>query len=493
MLAGGTPLSLHNRHPSPQLAPVHAAETTMSQTVASESGTYHIYLPVVQKRRDVIPPFGIETSRAFTRLNLIEWSGELNVSWTRMNGRISWRDLQPEEGGEIRWEQLAGFERELLALRQARIVPVVIVDDYPLWATVAPTSCAAIRADKFAAFADFMQQLVQRYSNSTYNVYHWELGNEPDIDPRLVPRDNVFGCWGDIDDPYYGGEHYGEMLKVVSPVMRQTNARVRVWIGGLLLDRPLTTDPNKGRPELFLRGILESGAAPHFDVVGYHWYPSYWPSENKIDFDIAPFNPWFELGGGTLGKAAFLQQTMADYRVDKPLVLNEVSFSCPNDRYGSYEWCESPAPIFFELQADMLVRMMIRILSEERILGMSWYTLDGPGWRWGGLIRNGTSFSPAYQAYAHLAARLENTTYVGRANYAPGVEAYRFRRDDLDNPREVHVLWSQEDTIIPISVPQNKLLTALDRNGHLLMPESTVQANYTFHAGFEAIYIVRRP
>jgi hypothetical protein len=320
-------------------------------------------------------------------------------------------------------------------------------------------------------------------------VYHWELGNEPDVDPRLVPNINVFGCWGDIDDPYYGGEYYGEMLKVVSPMMRQTNPSVHIWLGGLLLATPQTIEQEKGNPELFLQGILEAGAAPHFDFVSYHWYPQQTINYGyKVDLDIQHSYAWQQLGGGVIGKALFLRQLMDEYGVDKPLVLNESGFICP-----PAEWCDPPGELFFDLQADMLVRMMIRVLSEPDILGMSWYTLDGSAWRWGGLMRSENKLNPAYHAYVHLTTRLDGARYLGRVDYGSGIDAYRFMRYDYERPREIHVVWSQQDTSIPFQVPQEKFLAAFDRDGNLLIPDPTIQADYTFNARFEAVYIMLRP
>ena len=111
-------------------------------------------------------------------------------------------------------------------------------------------------------------------------MHNWELGNEPDVDPDLLPVDWGFGCWGNIDDPFYGGIHYGEMIKVVGQAIKEADPTATVWLGGLLLATPETSDPNNGKPELFFKGVLEAGAAPYFDVVGYHWYPPY---RNLVD------------------------------------------------------------------------------------------------------------------------------------------------------------------------------------------------------------------
>lgn len=98
-----------------------------------------------------------------------------------------------------------------------------------------------------------MGQLVARYRDPKYDVRHWELGNEVDVDPSLVAPNNGFGCWGDIKDPYYGGRHYGEMLKVVAPAIRAANPAAKIWFGGLLLDLPNTASLGAGAPSYSCR------------------------------------------------------------------------------------------------------------------------------------------------------------------------------------------------------------------------------------------------
>ncbi|MEJ2207683.1 MAG: cellulase family glycosylhydrolase, partial [Anaerolineae bacterium] len=241
-----------------------------------------IYLPALFHRYPWISPFGVESKYTMTWPLLMTKAVDLRANWVRLNQRISWRDLQPAEGAAIDWSQLADFEDELRALKANGMTPMVIVDNHPEWATIEAYGadgqrswCAAIRPDKYNAFAQFMRELVTRYKVDEFDVHYWELGNEPDVDPALVKGSSNFGCWGDIDDPYYGGEVYGEMLKVVTPAIRSEDPRARLMVGGLLLDRPLTTDPNLGRPELFLEGILRAGGGDYFDILAFHAYPSY--------------------------------------------------------------------------------------------------------------------------------------------------------------------------------------------------------------------------
>ena len=326
-----------------------------------------------------------------------------------------------------------------------------------------------------------MRALVARYKTPEFNVHHWELGNEPDVDPDLVPPNNGFGCWGDINDPYYGGQHYGEMIKKVGAAIKAEDPGAKVWIGGLLLDRPNTTDPARGKPELFLKGILETGAAPFFDIVPYHSYPPYF---NAIfDHDSAMGGPWKSWGGGYVGKARYLRQLMGQYGVDKPVFLNETGLMCPD----YYEWCTPPDNAFYEMQANHIVRAFVRAISEN-VMGVIWYTLNGPGWRYTGLLDSNGNPKPAYIAYQQLNFQLQNTNYIGPVNYGEGIEAYSFNK----GPEVVHLIWTKENQTLTITVPQSKFVRAYDRDGNPITP-TVVGADYSLQVGFKPIYLIRLP
>jgi len=428
-----------------------------------------------------ISPFGVESNNSLTPGTMLTRATDLGIGWVRLGaGRISWRTLQPAEGGDIQWDLLTNFENELRALKAAGLTPEIVVGDSPRWATIRPTSCGAIRSDKFDDFAQFMRALVARYSAPEFDVHHWELGNEPDVDPDLVPSDNGFGCWGDIDDPYYGGRHYGEMLKVVGPAIKAEDPSAQVWIGGLLLDNPNTTDPWKGKPELFLQGILEAGAAPCFDIVAYHAYPTY--INQRIDYDkiAGPWTPW---GGNVAGKARYLRQLMSPYGVEKPVFLNETALMCPY----YYGWCTPPDDSFYQIQANHVVHSSVRGISEE-VMGFIWYTLDGPGWRYTGLLDGNANPKPVYNAYQRLNIELQNTRYVGPVDYGNGVEAHGFRR----GLEYVHVLWTGEDQTFTITVPLSEFVEARDREGTPITP-TLVGSNYQLQVGLIPIYITRTP
>jgi hypothetical protein len=453
------------------------------------------FLPLLTNRYPWQNPFGVESTVSLAGNNILyNRAVDLHLGWIRLNGRISWRKLQPSEGGPIQWLLLANFEAELRSLKLAGLTPVVIVDDYPYWAVQntrsdgKPTSCGPLQAAKFSAFAQFTRELVRRYKSLEFNVHHWELGNEPDVDPDLVAIDSGFGCWGNIDDiQYYGGQQYGEMLKIVAPAIRAEDPSAKIWSGGLLLATPLTTDPGQGHPENFLKGILQSGAASSFDVLPYHWYPSY--GNIKMDYDLAAGTPWEAWGGGTVGKARYLRQIMQAFGVSKPLSLNETGLGCPND-WTVYEWCVPPAgpsPQFYQLQAEYVIRSFVRGFNED-IASLMWYTLNSPGWRYTNLLLANGDPKPVYYAYQTLSTQLQNTRKAGPVNYGHEIEAYAFRR----NQDQIQVLWTVADTNLPVQIPQASFKAAFAWNGVSIQPP--IEAGYYIvSVGFSPIYLVLTP
>ncbi|MFN2150019.1 MAG: hypothetical protein ACK2T5_00385, partial [Anaerolineales bacterium] len=94
-----------------------------------------VYLPVVMKNYPWISPFGLESWKYLTEGSIyLQRAEELGTRWGRMNQKISWKELQPNEGDPIDWNQLTAFDDELRAFKEAGITPIVIVDDNPYWA-----------------------------------------------------------------------------------------------------------------------------------------------------------------------------------------------------------------------------------------------------------------------------------------------------------------------------------------------------------------------
>jgi Cellulase (glycosyl hydrolase family 5) len=425
--------------------------------------TRSIYLPYIGRTYSM--PFGVETRGGWmTNTTVNSHAKELGARWVRLN-EIRWRLIQPTRDGGYDVAALAMLERDLQAARAAGLTPMVTVFDSPNWATInrpVPTTCGAIRADRFADFAAFMGWMAARYKDS---VQYWEIGNEPDFDPTRVEINSIAGCWGDIADPYYGGEHYGNMLKVVAPAIKHSNPGAQVVIGGLALDVRTTTKPNLGKPEKFFEGILRAGAGDSFDIVAYHSYPGYTNQPLDYDYDREPNSTWAPLGGYTIGKATFLRAVMAQYGVNKPLMLNETALICPPPPYGL---CGGIGPTFYQAQSTYMIRMMTRAWSIG-VQQVFWYTMHGPGWFDSGLLDDQQHPRPVYRAYQTLIKMTSpSDPPVPIKDYDRSdvrVEAYRYNKGmDL-----VDVVWGKDLSTYYVNAPP-KFTKAYDQYGAELTP-----------------------
>jgi len=453
-----------------------------SLPVAAEQN-HRVYLPLIS--HDWNSPFGVQISPPWIfNQSVFSRASELGLKWVRLYP-ISWRVVQPTPDSTYNWERLLDFEVELISARAADLTPIVIIAHSPDWATKTyydaenqpyKTSCGAIHADHFADFARFMQAVVSRYGQPPYNVRFWEIGNEPDIDPRLVSKDSGFGCWGDASDPYYGGEHYGEMLKVVTPAIKAVDPSAQVLVGGLLLDNPGTGAAENDTSSNFLEGILRAGAGESFDILPYHAYAYY--AGRAVDSDLT-HPTWSDWGGATLGKAKFLREVMARYGIDKPLSLNETGLLFGGEEFD---------PAYLQAQADYVVRILARSMSAD-LHSVFWYTLNGPGWRSAGLLDHEQIPRPSYFAYQQLIQQVSMTRSVTAiSDYGAGVEAYRFARSN----GLVDLLWAREGGQQTIRVPRSQVIAIYDRDGATIAP-TVIGDQVVLEVGVSPLYIKRAP
>lgn len=448
-------------------------------TVAGAQPPQRIYVPMV-----ALParpsPFGFESfPYSLIQPQIRLRAEELGAAWIRLNG-VLWHEVQPDEHGPYRWEALDFMDQAIATARAAGLTPVVTIRGTPLWAAVVPANCAAVRDDRLEAFGAFLEALARRYRD---RVQYWELGNEPDVDPRLIPGDWPFGCMGDIDDPYYGGERYGRMLQVAAPALRRGNPQARVVFGGLLLDSPRSSNPERGNPERFLEGALRAGGGDYFDILAYHAYPIYFNDPAFTDHDLDVPSPWNEYGGRAVGKARFLREVMARYGVQKPLWLNETSMVCPD----IFPHCDPPDEAFFLAKARLLVRMVSRVLAED-VEQIIWYTLEGPGWLSTSLLDAEQKPRPAYRAFQWMAHTVLPFYEVVAVDYGPRIEAYRF----IKGPTVVDALWSRDAAPTTVTIANDRFLASIQFDGTTpaMFADSSV---VHVRVGLDPVYIERKP
>jgi len=455
-----------------QFADASSEKNSVSTAIrASDTSTTTAFLPAIAHNYPPPPPvFGVEMQQISTSHG-VNQAVDADVYWVRRNG-ITWHEVEATQGVR-NWNVLSGFEDELELASQNGMTPIVIVRGTPVWAQkVSGSYCGPIKQDAFDEFANFMKALVNRYKQAPYNVKYWELGNEPDA--SLHSGDAAYGCWGDENTSYYGGEHYGEMLKVVYPAIKEADPSARVLVGGLLLgkhpDHPLAgTNP----PARFLEGILSAcGDQDCFDIVSFHGYPHY--TGQLEDWEITSLDNWANWGGLVAGKAEYLNQLMSSHGVDKPLMHTEGALICSS--------CTELTPDLQEAQADYVVQLYTRNMALD-ILGTIWFTLEGPGWRWSGLLNPDLSPKPVYNAFKFMTEELKDAQYAGTVTGYPGLKGYTFQGKD----KTVRVLWSPDNTTRNIDEPGG-LIQAFDKYGNNITPIGGQIA-----IGFSPVYIETTP
>ncbi len=132
---------------------------------------------------------------------------------------------------------------------------------------------------------------------------------------------------------------------------------------------------------------------------------------------------------------------MARYGVNKPLLMNEggvlchpLNTTCPNDT-------------FRQDQAIGMVKLMARTWAND-IEGSIWYTLNGPGWREGGLLKADGTPLPAYTSLAFMSEKLKTARFIKSIGIAP-IEGYEFE----DSSRIYRLYWTNsisQPGLIPV-------------------------------------------
>lgn len=377
---------------------------------------YLTYLPAI-----VRPPtpstLGVEIAAVANPQLLVERAQEANIFWVRRNGLL-WSAVQPNGPTEWNWQAVSALESDLQLLSQKGFRIILVIRSTPGWAQEYPGNfCGPVAENRLGNFSAFMYEVVRRYSAPPFNIQHFEIWNEPDVHYEFDPM-SPYGCWGNNQDPYFGGAVYAGMLKAVYPQVKNANPNAQLVLGGLLLDH----DPGEcgtalNKPACFLEGILRAGGGSYFDVLNFHGYAQYWAAQNPIYLERS-YASWPN-GGVVLGKLNFLRGVMAKYGASKPIVQTEAGLTLVNDEV---------AASFERAKADYLVWLYVRNQAEG-IAATVWYRLDGPGWRSGSLLDANQDPLPAFTALKFLASQTLSATYTGRVGSMPtGVEGFEYQR-----------------------------------------------------------------
>jgi hypothetical protein len=398
----------------------------------------------------VYPVMGIELYQV-TPGGGVELAQQAGAFWTRRNALL-WSDVEPEKGNR-NWAALAELEKEMITASESGLQLILIVRSTPGWAqALTGSKCGPIAPDSLADFAAFMFDAVQRFSPPPYNVKYWELGNEPDIPYLGFDPESQFGCWGDPDNPYFGGTYYADMLKAVYPQVKAADSQAQVLVGGLLLDCDPTNPPetSAGSGQLkdctssnFLEGVLINDGGEYFDGVSFHAYDYYQGGLGKYS-NSNWHSAWNTTGPVLIAKARYLSDLLGRYGYpDKFLIDTELALLCGRD--GSEPECQAPE---YEKTKASYVAQAYSSTAAQRLLGSLWYNLFG--WRGSGLITASAQPLEAYDAFAASARFLEGAAFTGKVEQFPGVTGYAFDRIG----ERLWILWSLDGQDHPIHLDQ---------------------------------------
>jgi hypothetical protein len=350
--------------------------------------------------------------------------------------------------GQRDWSQVSNLEEELKQAAERGFEVILIVRSTPAWAQQIPgVFCGPVKEDKLPAFADFMGELVARYSAPPYNVKYYEFGNEPDVDSDLVSPDNIFGCWGDEDDPYYGGGYYAEMLKAVYPAVKGADPAAQVVVGGLLtfcdpVNPPEDASGNKAdcKSSRFLEGILEAGGGDYFDHVSFHAY-DYFAKDFGQYVNEYWHSTWNTTGPVLIAKTRYLRDLLSSYGYpEKGLLNSETAVVC------TFSDAECQTPQFSSTKAYYAAETYAAAMAEG-LLANIWYSFNG--WRFSGWVDQNMNTFPVYEATKTSVQMLRDAQYQREITEFPGIKGYEFDRGGV----RLWLVWSLDGQDHAIQLP----------------------------------------
>ena len=461
------------------VSPAETAALTLAPTTQPTVETSTTLKPTAVQT-GVIPVTGVHFFLPISsqEISLVKDTG---AYWTRTDG-FHWNQIQPTNSSPAVYDWSSVNDQMLQETSASGLQLIASIIYTPGWAQKNPGAlCGAVAQDSLSKFVDFMGALVSRYSQPPYNIKYWEIGNEPDIDPSLVPPDSGFGCWGDKTDPYYGGGYYAEVLKAVYPRLKAADPQSQLMVGGLLLDcdpvKPPEIPAGSGNfkdctPSKFLEGILKNGGSSYFDGVSIHSYDYYGGSLGK--YGNPNWHSSSDNGGPSLvSKAGYVSSLLAAYgAADKYLLGTELALLCGRD--GTEDICRTSE--FETTKAAYLVQAMIDA-QVSHFRGMTWYGLVG--WRGSGLATDDLQPLPAYYALKFFNFLLSEAVNKQPVTDCTGVVGYEFAKGD----QSIWVLWSGD------GISHNVTLAALPKQIYNLSGEiMPVQLNV--EVGPAPIYVV---
>ncbi len=424
--------------------------------LGSQAGST-ILLPFIRRGAQTFPVMGVELG---TELAVADPGQPADImasagaAWVHYNGLL-WSNIEPTPGARV-WD--AQVDNSMLTAVKYKYRPILVIRSTPDWAQKDPGwLCGPIKQENLDEFANFVHDVVARYSVPPYNVLYYELWNEPDVDrkdPAISIAPNFpWGCWGDVSDTqYYGGGYYAEMLKQVYPAVKRANSNAQVLVGGLLLYCDPTNPPaweDKNNPcvrSKFFNGILANGGGPYFDGVAFHAYDlsENLPYTSDPNVGLGVYNnkywltAWNTTGPTIIRKTEYLRDVLNQYGFgNKFLMSTETGLMCITDSSGVK--CDASYPATSASFQNTKAYFAVQTSAAAAALGLrtsAYYAYYG-WWFCGIWGQYSNKLDPIYEAYRFTALELASTYSAQKLSLGAGLMGYEFLRSG----KKLWVVW----------------------------------------------------
>ncbi len=376
-------------------------------------GTYVEHLPLISKSLWAYPsaPYGVQIYGINRSLAL--QIAQMGARWVRIP--LIWSSIEPENTTPEHYQWRAGYEAGLAQLAARNVRVILTVSENPSWA--ATYRNGPIDKVPISELVEFVVAAVQRYSKPPYNIKHWEFYNEPD-NGNILYAERGASWFGDKPQVYVN------LLQAVYQPIKQADPQAQIVLGGLAYDWFI--EDNGPFVRGFLDEVLAKGGGNWFDVMNFHYYPTFRPN-------------WEAYGPDIIGKANYLRNKLASYGVNKPFICTEAGF-----------WSNAvkEPPGNHETQSRYVPQLFVRSQAAGLDLTIWFMLTDYDNWEVG-LFTPAMQPKPAYQAYVTLTRQLSAARYVRTLPLAEtgsaDVEAYEYAAPSGSS--RIVVAWTKSDEI----------------------------------------------
>jgi hypothetical protein len=223
--------------------------------------------------------------------------------------------------------------------------------------------------------------------------------------------------------------------------------------------------------------VLQAGGGQYFDIMNFHTYPSF--SSN-----------WTSYGPGLLQKTNAIRAKMAEYNVNKPIIITEAGWHSNNP--PSYPG--SP-----EIQSRYVAQLFTQSMAAN-IEIMIWWMLYDPGsYYWeNGLITDAGIRKPSFTAFQTIVSQLgtahfERTLSVSETG-ASDMEVYEF--EDYVHNKTIYVAWLnpiETNSVKPLRLATPSLLVSdIYGNSYIVHDgdDGAIDGHVTISVGGQPLYLV---